>query len=416
MKTSVNTGVFLFAERFQKYKSHNNNTMHLETLLANIVQHSKIKDAYGSTHLPVHNTATFDLKRQNPDEQVYDYSRSDNPTRNALETIFAKAENGYGCVCTNTGISAIALLFETVLKTGDGVLIEKDCYGGTYRLLNILFEKNSITPYYADFTNPDEVENQLILNNIKLVVCESPTNPSLKIVDLERVARLAKKYNTLFAVDNSMATFASQKPLELGADFSVFSTTKFISGHGSITAGAIVAKDESWTEKLKYIANAQGRAQSPMDVFLLSLGLPTLTYRMKAQEESALKLAQFLLTQPEVLEVKFPGLPSHPDYELAKRQLKIIPSVLTIKLKSPEKAENFIKKCQLFGEKVSFGCADSRLELPYCMSHATNSEEDLAAKGICKSTVRISVGLENTDDLISDILQSLKSIAYEQVF
>jgi cystathionine beta-lyase len=386
----------------------NKKTMQLETLLANITQNSNLKDGYGATHLPIYNTATFDLKRQSSDGQVYDYSRSDNPTRNALETIFAKAENGFGCVCTNTGISAIALLFETVLKNNEHVLIEKDCYGGTYRLLNILFEKNNITPHYADFTNLDEVENILKFNEIKLVVCESPTNPSLKIVDIEELAKVVKSYQSLLAVDNSMATFASQKPLELGADFSVFSTTKFISGHGSVTAGAIVSKDDFWDEKFKYIANAQGRAQSPFDVFLVSLGLPTLTYRMKAQEASALKIAQFLENHPEVIDVKFPGLPSHPQYELAKKQLKIIPAVLTIELKSPEKAENFIKKSNLFGEKVSFGSADSRLEIPSRMSHATNSEEDLASKGLSHATVRIAVGLEDTDDLILDIIQALK--------
>lgn len=388
---------------------HNKKTMQLETLLANITQNSNLKDLYGATHLPIYNTATFDLKRQSQEGQIYDYSRSDNPTRNALETVFAKAESGFGCVCTNTGISAIALLFETVLKNGEQVLIEKDCYGGTYRLLNILFEKNNITTHYADFTEINEVENILKSNKIALVVCESPTNPSLKIVDIEVISQVAKKYNSLLAVDNSMATFASQKPLELGADFSVFSTTKFISGHGSVTAGAIVSKDKLWDEKFKYIANAQGRAQSPFDVFLVSLGLPTLTYRMKAQEASALKIAQFLENHPEVVEVKFPGLPSHPQYELAKKQLKIIPSVLTIELKSAEKAENFIKKTKLFGEKVSFGSADSRLEIPARMSHATNTEEDLAAKGLSYATVRIAVGLEDTDDLILDIVQALNS-------
>lgn len=386
---------------------HNKKTMQLETLLANITQNSNLKDSYGATHLPIYNTATFDLKRQSQEGQIYDYSRSDNPTRNALETVFAKAESGFGCVCTNTGISAIALLFETVLKNGEQVLIEKDCYGGTYRLLNILFEKNNITTHYSDFTEINEVENIMKSNKISLVVCESPTNPSLKIVDIEAISQVAKKYNSLLAVDNSMATFASQKPLELGADFSVFSTTKFISGHGSVTAGAIVSKDELWDEKFKYIANAQGRAQSPFDVFLVSLGLPTLTYRMKAQEASALKIAQFLENHPEVVEVKFPGLPSHPQYELAKKQLKIIPSVLTIELKSAEKAENFIKKTTLFGEKVSFGSADSRLEIPARMSHATNTEEDLAAKGLSFATVRIAVGLEDTDDLILDIVQAL---------
>jgi cystathionine beta-lyase len=386
---------------------HNKKTMQLETLLANITQNSNLKDSYGATHLPIYNTATFDLKRQSQEGQIYDYSRSDNPTRNALETIFAKAESGFGCVCTNTGISAIALLFETVLKNGEQVLIEKDCYGGTYRLLNILFEKNNITTHYADFTEINEVENILKSNKIALVVCESPTNPSLKIVDIDAISQVVKKYNSLLAVDNSMATFASQKPLELGADFSVFSTTKFISGHGSVTAGAIVSKDELWDEKFKYIANAQGRAQSPFDVFLVSLGLPTLTYRMKAQEASALKIAQFLENHPEVLEVKFPGLAWHPQYELAKKQLKIIPSVLTIELKSAEKAENLIKKTRLFGEKVSFGSADSRLEIPARMSHATNTEEDLAAKGLSYATVRIAVGLEDTDDLILDIVQAL---------
>ncbi|WP_395065930.1 trans-sulfuration enzyme family protein [Flavobacterium sp.] len=381
--------------------------MQLETLLANITQNSNLKDSYGATHLPIYNTATFDLKRQSPDGQIYDYSRSDNPTRNALETVFAKAENGFGCVCTNTGIAAIALLFETVLKNNEHVLIEKDCYGGTYRLLNVMLEKNNITTHYADFANLNEVENILKSNKITLVVCESPTNPSLKIVAIEAISQVAKKYNSLLAVDNSMATFASQKPLELGADFSVFSTTKFISGHGSVTAGALVSKDQFWDEKFKYFANAQGRAQSPFDVFLVSLGLPTLTYRMKAQEASALKIAQFLENHPEVLEVKFPGLPSHPQYELAKKQLKIIPSVLTIELISSEKAENFIKKSTLFGEKVSFGSADSRLEIPARMSHATNTEEDLAAKGLSFATVRIAVGLEDTDDLILDITQAL---------
>ncbi|MES2545829.1 MAG: PLP-dependent aspartate aminotransferase family protein [Bacteroidota bacterium] len=390
--------------------------MQLETLLANITQYAGLTDSYGATHLPIYNTATFDQKRQQNSDKLYDYSRSDNPTRNAMETIFAKAEGGFGCICTSTGIGAIALLFEAVLKTNDTVLIEKDCYGGTYRLLNVLLEKNNIKTLYADFTDLNEVEAILKVQKINLVLCESPTNPSLKIVDLTAVGKLCKRYDTLFAVDNSMATFASQKPLELGADFSVFSTTKFISGHGSVVAGAIVSKEEYWDEKVSYISNAQGRAQSPFDAFLVSLGLPTLTYRMKAHEASALKLAQFLETHPDVLEVKYPGLPSHPQYELAKKQLKIIPSILTINLVSEEKAENLIKNSKLFGEKVSFGCADSRLEIPAKMSHATYSEEELNKKGLTKSTVRISVGLEDTDDLIEDIKQALKERTYERLF
>lgn len=382
--------------------------MQLETLLANISQHSNLVDSYGATHLPIYNTATFDQKRQFPNHKNYDYSRTDNPTRNALEDIFAIAENGVGCVCTNTGVSALALLFDTVLKSGDTILVERDCYGGTYRLLNILLEKYEVKTCYADFTNLFEVENALQQNEIKLILCESPTNPSLKIVDLKAVANLSKKYDTLFAVDNSMATFASQKPLDLGADFSLFSATKFISGHGSVVAGAIVAKSEHWAERLNYFSNAHGRAQSPFDVFLVSLGLPTLVYRMKTQEQSAIQLSEYLNSLDDVLEVKFPGLPSHPQYELAKSQMEIIPSVLTITLKSPEKAEQLIRDTKLFGEKVSFGTSDSRLEIPSKMSHATYSEEDLKKNGLTHATVRISVGLENTNDLIADIQQALK--------
>lgn len=382
--------------------------MKLETLLANAAQHSGIADPNGATHIPIYNTATFDLKRQAGNDIIYDYTRTDNPTRNALETIFAKAENGAGCSCTNTGMAALALLFETTLKTDDAILVEKDCYGGTYRLLNVLAERNRIRTHYADFTNPEEVESMLKQNKITLVVCESPTNPGLKIIDLRKISALCKNYESLFAVDNSMATFASQKPLELGADFSVFSTTKFISGHGSVVAGAIVSKTVKHAEKVHYLANAEGRTQSPFDAFLVSLGLPTLSYRMKSQEQSAVKLAQFLETQSDFSEIKFPGLPSHPQYKLVKQQMAIVPSILTVKLITVEKAEQLIRNSKLFGEKVSFGCADSRLEIPSKMSHATYSEESLKAIGLTKATVRIAVGLEDTEDLIEDIIQALK--------
>lgn len=381
--------------------------MKIETLLANLTQHSGIKDAYGATHLPIYNTATFDYKRQDDSDFLYDYSRTDNPTRNALETVFAKAENGFGAICTNTGIAAISLLFETVLKSGDKVLVERDCYGGTYRLLNILLEKNNIQVFYADFTNEEEVESILSENKITLILCESPTNPGLKIVDITAIAILAKKYNSIFAVDNSMATFASQKPLDLGADFSVFSATKYISGHGACVAGVLVAKEERWYERIHYYSNAQGRAQSPFDVFLVSLGLPTLTYRMKAQELSAFIIAEELSNFSEVKSVKFPGLKSHSQYDLVKRQMKIIPAILTVDFEDEFIAESVIKNTKLFGEKVSFGTSDSRAEIPAKMSHASYSEEDLQKIGLTKATVRFSIGLENTEDLIQDIKQAI---------
>ena len=382
--------------------------MKLETLLANIVHYCDVADDKGASLLPIYNTATFDLKRQEGNRKVYDYSRSDNPTRNAVETIFAKAEEGAGCICTNAGISALALLFDATLKTGDSVLVEKDCYGGTYRLLNVLKEKNNIRTEYVDFLNLEEVERVLEQGNFKLILCESPTNPGMKILDLKAIAAMAKRHHAIFAVDNSLATFASQKPLSFGADFSLFSTTKFVSGHGSITAGAIVSKDPGWAKKIKYLSNAEGRAQSPFDAYILSLGLPTLPYRMRIQEKSALKIAIFLRAHPDVSEVKFTGLKDHPQYQLARKQMKIFPAVMTINMISASKAEQLIKNTKLFGEKASFGAADSRMEIPSKMSHASFSEKDLAEIGLTKSSVRISVGLENTRDLINDIKNALK--------
>ncbi len=386
-----------------KNKSNTLEKMKIETLLANLAQNSGFKDPYGASHFPIYNTATFDLKKQEGNDTIYDYS-----TRNALENIFAKAENGFGCVCTNTGIAAISVLFETVLKNGDTVLVENDSYGGTYRLLKVLAEKNDIKTIYTDFTNPNLVEEELKNNKIALVLCESPTNPSLKIIDLEAIAVLSKKYNTLFAVDNSMCTFVSQKPLDLGADISFFSTTKFISGHGSVIAGAVVSKTEELHKKVRFYANAYGNAQSPMDVFLTSLGLPTLVYRMKAQEESALKIAKFLKTFPQIKSVKYPALEDFEQKELAKKQMSIVPAVLTIQLENEEAANKLISNTKLFGKKVSFGTSDSRLEIPAQMSHATNSKDSLDSKGIDNATVRVSIGLENTEDLIEDLSQALQ--------
>jgi cysteine-S-conjugate beta-lyase len=381
--------------------------MKLETLLANIVHYSDIADDKGASHIPIYNTATFDLKRQDGEGKIWDYSRSDNPTRNAVENIFALAEKGAGCTCTNTGIGALALMFDVTLKSGDSVLVEKDCYGGTYRLLNVLKEKNNITTRYVDFSDLKGLDSALSEGKYKLLLCESPTNPGMKILDLAAISDIAKKHDVLFAIDNSLSTFASQRPLEFGADFSVFSTTKFVSGHGSVTAGALVSRDARWAKKIRYQSNAEGRAQSPFDAWLVSLGLPTLIYRMKAQEQSALKISTFLQSHPDVLEVKFPGLPDHSQHELARKQMDIFPGVITINMVSEAKAEQMIKNTHLFGEKASFGAADSRMEIPSKMSHASFSEKDLAEIGLTKSTVRIAVGLENTQDLIDDITQAL---------
>jgi len=380
---------------------------HVETSLSHIASFAPFDDVAGASHFPIYNTGTFDLKKQNGDK-IYDYTRSDNPTREMLENLFTSVEGGAGCVCTHTGIASVALLFETVLKANSHILVEADCYGGTFRLLKIFKEKYNVTVHFADFLEFDVLEDILKNNPIDLVLCESPTNPGLKIIDLEKVANLSHKYNSVFAVDNSLATFISQKPLELGADFSLFSTTKYISGHGAVVAGAIVAKTPELAQQIHYYANAHGRSQNPMDVYLITLGIPTLKIRMAEHEKNSIIIANFLEEQNYITKVTHPALESHPQYDLAKKQMTYIPGLFCADFSSLELAEKFIENTKIFGEKCSFGSPDSRVEIPAKISHATFSKEELAAIGIAEGTVRFSIGLENVEDLIEDIKQAVK--------
>lgn len=380
---------------------------HLETALSHIAEFAPIEDPCGASHFPIYNTATFNLKKQS-EHKVYDYTRSDNPTREMLENLLAHAENGAGCVCTHTGVGTVALLFETVLQANSHVLVEADCYGGTFRLLKVFKEKYKVSVHFADFSQFDQVERVLQNYPIDLVLCESPTNPGLKIIDLAQIAQLAHQHKALFAVDNSLATFLSQRPLDLGADFSLFSTTKYVSGHGSVIAGAIVAKTQAQSEQIHYYANAHGRSQNPMDVFLISLGIPTLKVRMQEHEKNALSIIRFLKTQHYIESITHPALKEHPQHELAQKQMRYMPGVFCTQFTSEALAEQFIKNTKIFGEKCSFGSADSRVEIPAKISHAAFSKEELKAIGISESTVRFSIGLEHAEELIDDIKQALR--------
>lgn len=380
---------------------------YIETILARMNDFSGLEDPFGASHFPVYNTATFNLKKQSG-EKIYDYTRSGNPTREALENIFTIAEKGAGCVCTHTGIAAVALLFETVLKAGSHILIERDCYGGTFRLLKIYKEKYNVTLHFTDFNNFEEIKKILSSYPVELVLCESPTNPGLKIIDLKKIAQLTKEHNSIFAVDNSLATFISQNPIELGADFSLFSTTKYISGHGSVIAGAIVASTPELAKKMHFYANAQGRSQNPLDVFLISLGIPTLLVRYRAHQENTYNIIEYLKGCKFIKGINYPGLKENGNFELARQQMKYFPGVFTADFETTEKAESFISRTKLFGEKASFGSPDSRVEIPSKISHASFTADELSAIGIKPSTVRFSIGLENTKDLINDIEQAVK--------
>lgn len=373
----------------------------IDTMLAHLSESGEVHDPYGASHMPIYQTATFDLKKQGDDP--YDYTRSSNPTRSSLEFALAKVCGGLDSVLTHTGLGSVALLLETVLKVGDSVLIDKDTYGGTFRLLKYYEQRMNINLHFIDFLEYSSVEHKLSSEDIKLILVESPTNPGLKIIDIKRVSTLAKQYSTILAIDNSLATFASQRPLELGADISLFSTTKYVSGHGSVIGGAITTNNQELLEQLKFTANAQGRSQNPMDVYIISLGIPSLSIRLKAHEERAMVIAAWLEGHPKVTRVVYPGLKSHPQHELACRQMRFFNGVMTVDFKSIELAEYVVSKTTLFSEKCSFGTADSRIEIPGKISHASFSEQELLDIGIKASTVRISIGLESLTDLLNDL-------------
>ncbi|ERP32021.1 trans-sulfuration enzyme family protein [Chitinivibrio alkaliphilus] len=375
------------------------------TLLSHAAEVGAINDPHGATHMPIYQTATFDLKKQG--ETPYDYTRSGNPTRHSLENLFTKVCEGRSAHCTHTGLGAVALLLETLVKTGDHIVVEQDCYGGTYRLLQSYRERLDITIHFVDCTDTTAVEQVLSQNDVRFILFETPTNPGLKIIDIAAIAKRAHAHNTLCVVDNSLATFISQKPLALGADISFFSTTKYVSGHGSVVGGVLVTGRDDLVDPFAYAANAYGRSQNPMDVYVTSLGLPTLPMRMKLHEENAHALATWLETLPEVVSVTYPGLPSHPQHELARTQMRYFSGVFTVDFDTPQTAQRVVEKTVLFGEKASFGTADSRIEIPGKISHASFSEAELAAIGITPATVRLSLGLESVDDLKKDIQEAL---------
>lgn len=371
-------------------------TKKLPTLLAHLADFGD--DPHAASLMPIYQSATYDLKKQSR----YDYMRSGNPTRETLEKALAACEGGVAAFAVHTGIGAIALVLEVVLKSGDAILVDEDVYGGTYRLLKIWHERHGITVHYADLTDLKKTQQLLAAHTIRLVLTESPTNPQLKVVDLPAVAKLAKKAGALFAVDNSLATFASQQPLMLGADISFSSLTKYVSGHGATIAGLVAVKDPVLAKRCAYMVNAEGRSLHPYDCFLVSLGLPTLPARLAVHAASAKKIVAWLSKQKQIKNIRYPTS------ALAKKQMKFLPGIVTFDAATPKIAQQLIRRTKLFGQKVSFGTADSRIETPATMSHATFAAADLARLGITAATVRLSIGLEDVDDLINDLATALK--------
>ena len=365
-----------------------------------------IDKTFNSVITPIYPTSTFYFDEIGKNKG-YDYTRSGNPTRAALEANIAALEGGIDCSVTATGMAAItAVLF--FLKAGDHIITGDDIYGGTYRLFNAVLKPMG---YDFSFINMRDLKavKGAVKKNTKMIWIETPSNPLLNIVDLEAVIAIAKKANAISVVDNTFLSPYFQKPFEFGADMVVHSTTKYINGHSDVVGGAIIYSRKELQERGRYLVNALGVSQSPYDSWLVLRGVKTLVPRMEAHQANAIQIAQFLESHKNVKKVYYPGLKSHPQPELIKKQMKGFGAMLAFELNTQKVSLNkFFKKLKYFALAESLGGVESLAETPWFMSHASMGEAGLKASGITKETVRVSVGIEDAEDLIADLNNALR--------
>lgn len=344
--------------------------------------------------------AGFGEKRQ------YDYTRSGNPTRDALGEALTALEGGAGAVVMSSGMAALNVLVQ-LLEPGDVFVVPHDCYGGTYRLYDALAKKGHFEVLFVDQTN-DEALRAACERRPKLILTETPSNPLLRIVDIEKVAGLARECGALYAVDNTFLSPALQQPISLGADLVIHSTTKYINGHSDVVGGAIIAATDELAETIAWWANCIGATGAPFDSFLTLRGLRTLQVRMRQHEETASALAEVLSRQAIVKRVYYPGLETHDGHEIAKRQQSGFGGMISFEIDGGEAAvRTFIEKLQHFSLAESLGGVESLVCHPPTMTHAPVSEDALAEAGIRQSLIRLSIGLEGSEDLIADVLAAL---------
>ncbi len=364
------------------------------------------ESATGSVNVPVFLTSTFAQKSPGI-HSGYEYSRAANPTRQALEDGLASIENGARGLAFGSGLAAIDAVLK-LLNPGDEVIAVDDLYGGTYRMFTRLFEKYQLKFTFVNFDDVSKIA-ALINEKTKLIWLETPTNPLMKLVDIKHVTDLVKGKNILVAVDNTFATPYLQRPLDLGADIVMHSATKYLGGHSDVVAGALIAKTPELGEQLHFIQFASGGILGPLDSYLVLRGIKTLSLRMQRHSENGLLLAQYLENHPAIDEVFYPGLPSHPQFELAKRQMKDNGGMVSFKFKSGKKedAVKFLEKLKVFTLAESLGGVESLANHPATMTHASIPAEKRAELGITDDLVRLSVGIEDHQDLIADLEKAL---------
>ncbi|MFA6600742.1 MAG: PLP-dependent aspartate aminotransferase family protein [Candidatus Omnitrophota bacterium] len=361
---------------------------------------------YNSVITPIYPTSTFRFESPGK-HKGYDYTRSGNPTRTALEENIAALEGGIGAAATATGMAAITtMLF--LCEPGTHIVTGSDIYGGTYRLFKDVFSNRGLSFSFVNMMDVQAIE-KAIRPETKMIWIETPSNPLLHIVDLQAVTALAAKRGIMSVVDNTFLSPYFQRPFEFGADAVVHSTTKYINGHSDVVGGAIVWREKKAEEKIRFYVNALGVSEAPFDAWLVLRGVKTLACRMEAHQANALKIAAFLEGHPRVTKVYYPGLKSHRQQDLIKKQMKGFGGMLAFELDTKKVSlESFFGKTKIFQLAESLGGVESLIEHPWTMSHASMGEEGLNASGITPQTIRVSVGIENAGDLIAELTHALE--------
>ncbi len=373
--------------------------MRFDTLAIHAGQHPD--PTTGAIMTPVYFNSTY--VQDGPGEHKgYEYSRTKNPTRGALEACLAALEGAKFGACFASGCAATDMLMH-MLSAGDHVVCSDDVYGGTFRQFDKVFTRHGLTFSFVDMTNPENIE-KAITPKTKMIWVETPTNPMLKLVDLSRAAEIAKKHKLISVCDNTFMTPYFQRPLEHGFEIVTHSTTKYLNGHSDVVGGFVATSNKDLAEKMYFLQNAVGGVPGPMDSFLVLRGVKTLHVRMQRHAENAFKIADFLVSHPKVNKVTFPGLTSHPQHELAKKQMKGFGGMMTFDMKGGlEAARKFLKTVKVFACAESLGGVESLIEHPAIMTHASIPKENREKLGITDGLIRLSVGIEDSADLIDDL-------------
>ncbi len=373
-----------------------------------------VDELTGAISVPIYQTSTF-VQEAPGVNKGYDYARTGNPTRFTLEQIVAQLENGSVGIAFASGLAAIDSILK-LLKSGDEIVAVDDIYGGAFRLFTQVYEKFGITVNYVDTTRIENVF-EAVNEKTKLIWLETPTNPTLKISDIAKIAKIAKANRSWLCVDNTFASPALQQPLSLGADIVIHSATKYLGGHSDLIAGLVVTKEKSLGDQIKFLQNACGAILSPFDSWLVIRGIETLHLRVKQHCTNAKIIAEFLQTHPAVERVYYPGLPSHPNHDVACKQAKGFGGVVSFSLKENTElaAKQFVTSTTLFKLAESLGGVKSLVSHPASMTHKTIPAEKRRAAGVADSLIRLSVGLEEAEDLVKDIEHALSIVKIKEL-